>query len=283
MFFHIRIQISASLREGITDGYTDPVLPSQRRQAVLRRLTTHGEVSFTELAEEFGVSEMTIRRDLETMEADGLARRVRGGAISVVSRSYEPPLAVRATTASAAKTAIGAASARLVNDGDTIIIDVGTTTLELAKALHGRRGLTVVTASLPIAAELGIDPDIRVLMTGGQVRSGELSLSGGMTEDAFTAMNCDLAFIGVAGICAAPGLTEYNPDDARVKRAAISAARRTIVLADSSKLGRVAFSTVAPLSFVDVLVTDAPADHPMVLEIAAAGVEITEAKAVDAQ
>jgi DeoR/GlpR family transcriptional regulator of sugar metabolism len=250
---------------------------------VLRRLTTHGEVGFTELAEEFGVSEMTIRRDLETMEADGLARRVRGGAISVVSRSYEPPLAVRATMASAAKTAIGTAAARLVNDGDTIIIDVGTTTLELAKALHGRRGLTVVTASLPIAAELGIDPDIRVLMTGGQVRSGELSLSGGMAEDAFTAMNCDLAFIGVAGICAAPGLTEYNPDDARVKRAAISAARRTIVLADSSKLGRVAFSTVAPLTLVDVLVTDAPADHPTVLEIAAAGVEITEAKVADAQ
>ncbi len=104
---------------------------------MLRRLTAHGEVGFTELAEEFGVSEMTIRRDLETLEADGLARRVRGGAISVVSRSYEPPLAVRATTASAAKTAIGAAAAALVNDGDTVIIDVGTTTLELARALHG--------------------------------------------------------------------------------------------------------------------------------------------------
>ena len=100
---------------------------------MLRRLSAHGEVGFTELAEEFGVSEMTIRRDLETLEADGLARRVRGGAISVVSRSYEPPLAVRATTASAAKTAIGAAAAGLVNDGDTVIIDVGTTTLELAQ------------------------------------------------------------------------------------------------------------------------------------------------------
>ena len=250
---------------------------------MLRRLAANGEVGFTELAEEFGVSEMTIRRDLESLEADGLARRVRGGAISVVSRSYEPPLSVRAATASEAKAAIGATAAALVNDGDTIIIDVGTTTLELAKALHGRRGLTVVTPSLPIAAELGTDPDIRVLVTGGQVRIGELSLTGGMAEDAFTSMNCDLAFIGVAGICAAPGLTEYNPDDARVKRAAMSAARRTIVLADSSKLGRVAFSTVAPLSSVDVLVTDAPADNPTALDIAAAGVDITEAKVVDAQ
>jgi DeoR/GlpR family transcriptional regulator of sugar metabolism len=249
---------------------------------VLRRLTARSEVGFTELAEEFGVSEMTIRRDLETLEADGLARRVRGGAISVVSRSYEPPLAVRATTASAAKTAIGAAAAGLVNDGDTVIIDVGTTTLELARALHGRRGLIVVTASLPIAVELGNDPDIRVLVTGGQVRNGELSLTGGMAEDAFGALNCDLAFIGVAGICAAPGLTEYNPDDARVKRAAIAAARRSVVLADSSKLGRVAFATVAPLSAVDAVVTDAPAVHQTVGELTAAGAEVIEAKVADA-
>jgi DeoR/GlpR family transcriptional regulator of sugar metabolism len=266
------------LRESITGTYIGSVLPSQRRQAVLRRLTTHGEVYFSELATEFGVSEMTIRRDLETLEAEGLARRVRGGAISVVSRSYEPPFAVRATTASAAKSAIGVTAAGLVNDGETIIVDVGTTTLELARALHGRRGLTVVTASLPVAVELGADPDVRVLVTGGQIRHDELSLTGGMAEDAFTTMNCDLAFIGVAGVCASPGLTEYNPDDARVKRAAIGAARRIIVLADSSKLGRVAFSTVAPLSAVDVLVTDAPAAHPTVKDIAAAGVDVAEAK-----
>jgi DeoR/GlpR family transcriptional regulator of sugar metabolism len=258
------------------------VIPSERRQAVLRRLTTRGEVGFADLAEEFGVSEMTIRRDLESLEADGLARRVRGGAISVVSSSYEPPFAVRATTASEAKTAIGVTAAGLVNDGDTVIVDVGTTTMELARALHGRRGLTVVTASLPIAVELGNDPDVRVLVTGGQVRSGELSLAGGMAEDAFGALNCDLAFIGVAGVCATPGLTEYNPDDARVKRAAIAAARRSVVLADSSKLGRVAFATVAPLSAVDAVVTDAPAVHQAVSELVAAGAEVIEAKVPDA-
>jgi DeoR/GlpR family transcriptional regulator of sugar metabolism len=254
------------------------VLPSQRREAVQRRLTADGEAGFTELAEEFGVSEMTIRRDLEILEADGLARRVRGGAISVVSRSYEPPFAVRATTASTAKEAIGVAAARLVNDGDTVVIDVGTTTLALARALRGKHGVTVVTHSLPVAVELGADPDIRVVVTGGQVRNSELSLTGGMAEDAFAAMNCDLAFIGIAGIRSSPGLTEYNPDDARVKRAAIGAARRVIVLADATKLGRVAFSTVAPLSSVDVLVTDAPEQHPEAAEIAAAGVSILEAK-----
>jgi DeoR/GlpR family transcriptional regulator of sugar metabolism len=254
------------------------VLPSQRRDALQRRLTAHGECGFAELAEDFGVSEMTIRRDLEMLEAEGLVRRVRGGAISVVSRAYEPPFAIRATTASDAKEAIGTAAALLVNDGDTVIVDVGTTTMALARALHGKHGVTVVTASLPIAVELGSDPDIRVVVTGGQVRSGELSLTGGMAEDAFGVLNCDLAFIGIGGICASPGLTEYNPDDARVKKAAIGAARRVIVLADVSKLGRVAFSTVAPLSSVDVLVTDAAAEHPVAQEIAAAGVSIVAAK-----
>jgi DeoR/GlpR family transcriptional regulator of sugar metabolism len=254
------------------------VLPSQRRQAVLQRLTTDGEAGFAELADEFGVSEMTIRRDLETLEADGLARRVRGGAISVISRSYEPPFAVRAGRESGAKEAIGVTAAALVNDGDTVIVDVGTTTLSLARALHGKHGITVVTPSLPVAVELGTDPDIRVVVTGGQVRAGELSLTGGMAEDAFGSMNCDLAFIGVAAVCPAPGLTEYNPDDARVKRAALAAARRAIVLADASKLGRVAFSTVAPLSAIDTLVTDAIASLPLVTEIVAAGVDVVQAK-----
>jgi DeoR/GlpR family transcriptional regulator of sugar metabolism len=265
------------LRETLTEHYSVRVTPSQRRQAVLRRLTAVGEVGFAELAEEFRVSEMTIRRDVETLEGEGLARRVRGGAISVTSRSYEPPFGIRATTAAAAKTAIGVAAARLVNDGDTIIIDVGTTTLELARALRGRQGITVVTAALPVAIELGNEPGLRVVVTGGQVRPGELSLTGGMAEDAFTTMNCDVAFIGVAGVCVTPGLTEYNPDDARVKRAAIGAARRTIVLADASKLGKIAFATVAPLSLVDALVTDAPAGHAVVREIAAGGTDIISA------
>lgn len=241
-------------------------------------LTAHGEASFAQLADEFDVSEMTIRRDLETLEADGLARRVRGGAISVISRGYEPPFAVRATTSPGIKEAIGAAAASLVNDGDTIIIDVGTTTLALARALHGKRGVTVVTPSLPVAVELGNDPDMRVVVTGGLVRGGELSLTGGMALDAFASMNCDLAFIGVAGLCPEPGLTEYNPDDARVKRAALAAARRAVVLADSSKLGRVAFSTVAPLSAIDTLVTDAIAEHPVARDIAASGVDIVQVK-----
>ena len=151
----------------------------------------------------------------------------------------------------------------------------------IARAAHdqGLPAMAILSAAGHDARHLAnrISPFKRCVHEGG-----ELSLAGGMAEDAFGALNCDLAFIGVAGVCATPGLTEYNPDDARVKRAAIAAARRSVVLADSSKLGRVAFATVAPLSAVDAVVTDAPAAHQAVSELVAAGAEVIEAKVPDA-
>lgn len=251
--------------------------PASRRQLILHRLANVGEVAFTDLAEDLGVSEMTIRRDLDRLSQEGRARLVRGGAITAAGRSYEPPLGLRRTTESAAKAAIGRAAAALVREGDTVIVDVGSTTLELARALKGRQRVTVVTASLPVALELGDEASLDVVVTGGRVRRGELSLTGGIAEDAFASVNCDLAFIGIAGLRAAPGLTDYNPDDARVKRAAIRAARRTVVLADSTKLGRVTFATVAGISEIDTLVTDAPLDDGTVMDLARAGVEIITA------
>jgi DeoR/GlpR family transcriptional regulator of sugar metabolism len=246
----------------------------QRRSAIMSHLAETGEVTIADLALTLGVSEMTIRRDLELLELEGLARRVRGGAISTVSRSHEPAFAVRAMDARAEKEAIGKAAAGLLEDGDTAIIDVGTTTLELARNLHKHRRVTVVTSSILIAAELGHATDVRVIVTGGVLRHGELSLIGPSAEEPFRELNCDVAFLGVAGVDAAKGLTEYNLDDARIKRAALGAARRCIVLADRSKLGRVALALVAPLSAVDTLVTDAPADHPTVAAAVEMGIQI---------
>lgn len=243
----------------------------------MARLNTAGEASYTALADEFAVSEMTIRRDCELIEADGAARRIRGGICSTVSRAYEPPLAARLTVAAAAKRAIGLAAARLVSDGDTLILDVGTTTLELARALRGRQRLTVLTSSLPIAVKLGNEPGIRVLVTGGCVRPGELSLTGGTAEDVIRNVNCDLAILGVAGVSSLAGLSDYNPDDARVKRAAITSARRTVVLADATKLGRVTFATVAAINEVDTLVTDAWSTDPEVKRLSEAGLSILHA------
>jgi len=245
-----------------------------RRGAIRGSLAERGEVGIAALAAEFAVSEMTIRRDLEELEGEGVARRVRGGAISTVSRSYEPPLAARANVARAAKQLIAGAAAGYIDYGETAILDVGSTTLALARCLRDRGGLTIVTPSLNAALELANEPNSRVILTGGIVRPGELSLIGDLAESTLAQLNCDVLFLGVGGIHPEKGLTEYNLDDTRVKRAAIGAASRCVALADQSKLNRVCLATIASLEEIDVLITDADADHPVLSAVRRAGVEV---------
>ena len=246
----------------------------ERRGAIRGFLANRGEVGIAELAAEFDVSEMTIRRDLEELEDEGVARRVRGGAIATVSRSYEPPLATRTTEAHDAKLRIAEAAADYIEYGETAILDVGSTTFALAQRLRGRGGFTIVTPSVHAAAELAGDPNTRVILTGGIVRPGELSLIGDLAESTFSQLNCDVLFLGVGGIDAEKGLTEYNLDDTRVKRAAIKAASRKVALADQTKLGRVCLAAIASLSEIDVLITDAAPSHPVLAAVREAGVEI---------
>jgi len=246
----------------------------ERRGAIRGFLANRGEVGIAELAAELDVSEMTIRRDLEELEDQGVARRVRGGAIATVSRSYEPPLAARVTVSQDAKLRIAEAAADYIEYGETAILDVGSTTFALAQRLRGRGGFTIVTPSVHAAAELAGDPNTRVILTGGIVRPGELSLIGDLAESTFSQLNCDVLFLGVGGIDAEKGLTEYNLDDTRVKRAAIKAASRKVALADQTKLGRVCLAAIASLSEIDVLITDAAPSHPVLAAVREAGVEI---------
>ena len=245
-----------------------------RKQAILERLHKKGEIQISDLAEYFGISEMTIRRDLESLEMDGFIRRIRGGAIPATSRSYEPPILTRESQNHEAKIRIGRAAAELLRDGETVILDVGTTVLQMARAINSRMPLTIVTSSLLIATELSSKPQVRTIVSGGEVRPGELSLIGASTENAFQNFNCDSFFIGVAGVSAANGLTEYNLDDSRVKKSAIKASARKIVLADSSKIGKVAFASVAELSEIDILITDASPINKEIDLIKDAGVEV---------
>jgi DeoR/GlpR family transcriptional regulator of sugar metabolism len=246
----------------------------ERRGVIRGFLANRGEVGIAELAAEFDVSEMTIRRDLEDLEDQGVARRVRGGAIATISRSYEPPLATRTTEAQDAKRRIAEAAADYIEYGETAILDVGSTTFALAQCLRGRGGFTIVTPSVQAAAELAGDPNTRVILTGGIVRPGELSLIGDLAERTFSQLNCDVLFLGVGGIDAEKGLTEYNLDDTRVKRAAIKAASRKVALADQTKLGRVCLASIASLCEIDVLITDAAPAHPVLAAVREAGVEI---------
>jgi DeoR family transcriptional regulator of aga operon len=176
-----------------------------------------------------------------------------------------------------AKERIGALAATLVAENETLILDVGTTTLALARALADAQGLTVVTPSLRVAEALSVNQALRVIVTGGITRHGELSLIGDLAERAFAELHCDTVFLGAGGVDAQAGVTEFNLEDTRVKRAALASARRCVVLADASKLGRVALASICPLERVDVLVTDSDASEEALADIRESGVEVLTA------
>jgi DeoR/GlpR family transcriptional regulator of sugar metabolism len=248
---------------------------SERRAQLRGELLHGGEVTIPDLAERYLVSEMTIRRDLEALEDEGVARRVRNGAIRVAPRSFEPEFENRADEARWAKAAIGERAASLVDDGETVVIDSGTTALALARSLRGRgHGLTVVTPGVLAAIELAADPKIKVMLPGGMLRPKELSMIGPSAEDFFGEYNCDVFFTSAAGLDIERGLTDYSLDEARVKKAAIKCARRVIALIDQTKFDKVYFANITPLDSIDVLVTDAAPDHAIVRRAEALGIEV---------
>jgi len=246
----------------------------ERHQTIIEALQTHGRVTVAELSARTGVSEMTVRRDLEALEQERLLQRVHGGAVSTVSGSYEPPFAVRSRLGSAVKTRIGAAAAAMIGANETVIIDAGTTALMAARALRGRRQLTVCALSVPAAAELGDEPGIRLIATGGDVRAGEQSFVGPLAERVFDDLRFDTFVLSIGGVHAEHGLTDFNPDDVRLKRAGVANSRRRVVVAESGKLGRVTFARIGPAQLADVLVTDEGADEDQVAALRAAGVDV---------
>ncbi len=250
------------------------MLSQERHQAILRLLKNQNSVAVAELVELFGVSEMTVRRDLDALERQGLLHRVHGGAIGVRGRSYEPPFLNRSMARAEEKERIGRLAASLVQEGDSVALDVGTTTLEIAKQLRDRRNLTIVTPSFRIAGLLAEQPHNRIILTGGILRSGELSLVGRLAEDAFRHFYVDKLFLGVGRINLDEGLTEYNLEDAQVKQAMLRSAKEVIVVADASKFGRVAFAAVASLDQVDRIITDASLDTAFVEALQAKEIEV---------
>jgi DeoR/GlpR family transcriptional regulator of sugar metabolism len=245
-----------------------------RRETIINELQERGEVVVAELSEQTAVSQMTIRRDLEALELEGVLRRVHGGAIDLAMRGYASPYSVRAKKSAEAKAAIGRAAAAMLGERETVILDVGTTTLQVAKALHDRRNLTVLTPSLHIANTLARHKGIRLILTGGQVTAGEGSLVGDLAEEAFSRLRFDTFVMGIGGVDVASGCTEYSPEDARVKRAALACVRRCIVVADSSKLAKVTFAQICPLERVDILVTDNGAAPEILAALEAEHVEV---------
>ncbi len=251
----------------------------QRHQLVCDAVQATGRVRVGDLASRLQVSEMTIRRDLEELEGRGVLTRVHGGAVSNVSRSFEPGFAARSMQHVEAKRQIGEAAAGLLRDGETVIIDAGTTTLHVVRSLRGDIRIRALALSLFIADELADMPNVTLMIPGGQVRRYERSFVGPATTAMLEQLTFDTTFVTVGGVDADVGVTEYEYDDAETKKAALRSARRKVVVADSSKLGAVAFVRLCRTGDIDILVTDTGAPPGIVDALRAAGVDVIVAGA----
>jgi DeoR/GlpR family transcriptional regulator of sugar metabolism len=230
------------------------MLPTQRRQAILAEVRQARAASAEELARRFGVSLETIRRDLRGLRDRGLLERVYGGALSV--RSDEGTFAARSTLHSDRKLAIARLAATLVAERDTIVIDVGTTALEVARALPGSFRGRVLTNSVPAAMALAEREEIEIQLCGGQVRHGDAACFGAHAEAFFAEFYADKAFLGSGGVHAEAGLTDYHPPEVITRRTIIAHSAASYVLADSSKLGAIAVHRVCPLDRITAVLTD---------------------------
>ena len=247
----------------------------ERLSLILEELSARGSVGVAEIAAKLGCSTASVRRDLQMLERQRLLSRTHGGAIAG-SMVYELPLRYRGGRHREEKRRIAeAAAARVDESVVTVGLTGGTTTTEVARRLVDRQGLTVVTNALNIAAELALRPNLRLMVTGGTARSESYELVGPHAEVVLSAMNLDIAFVGVDGITAGGGLTTYHDIEAHTNKVLIQRARQVIVVADGSKVGRLAFARICELADIDELITDASGAEDELQRIAAAGVTVT--------
>ncbi|WP_456824922.1 DeoR/GlpR family DNA-binding transcription regulator [Cellulomonas sp. P5_E12] len=249
----------------------------ERHQQILATARADGRVDVNRLAEDLDVTPETIRRDLTVLERHGLVRRVHGGAIPVERLGFEPGIADREGKFAGEKERIAKAALDEVPDGGAVIFDAGTTTVRLAELLPADRELTVVTHALPVAMVLAMRPGITLHLVGGTVRGRTLAAVGSWAERELADIHADVAFLGTNGLSVEHGLTTPDLAEASVKRALVANARRTVVLADHSKIGRVEFAHVVPVSAIDTVITDSGVEPELVEELEAAGPRVVTA------
>ncbi|WP_438293349.1 DeoR/GlpR family DNA-binding transcription regulator [Streptomyces sp. HUAS TT7] len=246
----------------------------ERQQEILRIARESGRVDVLSLAETFQVTAETVRRDLKALDRAGLVRRVHGGAIPAGRLDFEPDLAERESTAADEKDRIArAALAELPAEG-SVILDAGSTIARLAAELPLDSGLTLVTHALPVAARLADHPAIDLHLVGGRVRHRTRAAVDAWALRAYGEIRADVAFLGTNGFSAAHGLTTPDLAEAAVKRAAIGAARRVVLLADSAKHGQEHFARFGDIADVDLLITDRGIAPDDLAAIEAAGTDV---------
>lgn len=249
-------------------------LPGERQQQIAQFIRERQRATVEQLSARFQVSEATIRRDLERLDSQGEVRRDHGGAIAVAPAAPEPPALRRQSEHADEKRQIGAAAARLIGDGETIFLGSGTTVLEVARHLGERRGLTVITNALGVANLLAGHEQIQVILTGGQLRHSELSMTGHLAEQALRDLRADKVIMGIRAISLAEGLTNEYGVETTLDRALARFAGQLILVADHSKFERVATAFVAPLSAARTIVTSGLAPAPVVAQLREIGIQV---------
>ncbi len=252
---------------------------SDRQQVILARLEATGRVLVAHLACDLRVSAVTIRKDLQDLEQRSLLERVHGGAIATHRSKWNPSIARRFGHSGVAKAAMAEAALPFVRDGDTIILDAGTSTLALARLLRGRaKNLTVITNSVVIVAELVDEAGIELISLGGAVRPHSLAMIGPLTVANLERLHADVVFLGATGASAARGLCTPNLVEAETKAAMVRSAAEHVALVGRSKIGEASLAPYCSWRELDVLITDAPLSASFERVLAAADVELMMAE-----
>ncbi len=233
------------------------MLTIERRNQIYEILKRDGRVLVSDLSAMFGVTEETIRRDLEKMEKEGLARKTYGGAILMENANTDIPFQVRKKSNVKGKEYIAEAISSLIDDGDHIMLDASSTAVYIAKRLKNRKNLTLITNSIEILLELSDVTGWKILSTGGTLREGSLSLVGYQAEKMISSFHVDKAIISCKGIDEDKGITDSNEMDAHIKKLMLESTNMKILAVDNTKFDKISFTRIDDLSNIDVAVTDA--------------------------
>jgi DeoR/GlpR family transcriptional regulator of sugar metabolism len=266
-----------------TGQHPGDVFAPERQDHIARLVEEHGRARVSDLAARFGVSSVTIRKDLLALEGAGRVVRAHGGAIVPYRSRPELAFEVRERLQQDEKSRIGSAAAAMVQDGESIVMDASTTALAVARRLKARGGwsqLTVVTNGLRLATDLAGTPGITVLMLGGRVRWEALSVVGQLGDGLFSRINVQTAFVGAAGFTIDSGLSDATDEEAQIKRAMVAAAREVVAIVDHTKWERTAFATFARIDEITRVFSDDQAPADMIGQLAARGIDL---RLVDAE
>lgn len=247
--------MNRSIRKAQSKGRPE-MLIDERRQHILSLIQNEGRALVGELSHTLGISEITIRKDLDSLQSKGLVQRTHGGALRLQPGAlFDPALPQKEKQHHQEKLRIAAAAAEMVEEGQCVMIDSGTTTEAVARELKRFSHLTVITNAVNVAVELA-NTSVEVILTGGTLRRNSFSMVGPLAEDVLEEMNADILFLGVDGFDPEIGVTTPNLQESRVNRAMIKAARRVVAVCDSTKFTRRSMSRIAPPSAIHCVITD---------------------------